>query len=333
MNKLQRVDAVLAHKQPDRPPFSFWYHFGPDAVAGVAAVEAHVRHVEAYDVDFLKIMDDNRYPTPPTATGEVTGASELDRLRVLSGEEDTFGRQLELIGALARRYGGQLRMATTVFNPWATLRHMVLPDSGQRGRPGPSPAGDLHDARLSALLQTAPAAVARALEVIAESLANFVRHALKAGADGIFLSVRDDWVDTETNGVGVYDRLVQPGDRRILAAAGAGRFNILHVCGTARGFERFAQYPVHAMNWADRTEGPALRDVIDRLDPVPCAGLDHLNTMVRGTAADCAAQVEDAARQAGQRPFMIAPGCTFDPKAVPASNLHAIRAAVEKLAS
>jgi hypothetical protein len=64
--------------------------------------------------------------------------------------------------------------------------------------------------RLSELLQEAPAAVSRGLEVIAESLANFVRYALQAGADGIFLSVRDDWVDTETNGVGVYDRLVSP---------------------------------------------------------------------------------------------------------------------------
>jgi uroporphyrinogen decarboxylase len=114
MSKLERVDIVLAHQQPDRPPFSFWHHFGPDAVAGAAAVEAHVRHVEAYNVDFLKIMDDNRYPAPLTATGAVSSAAELDHLRVLSGDEDTFGRQLELIGALARRFGGQLRMATTV---------------------------------------------------------------------------------------------------------------------------------------------------------------------------------------------------------------------------
>jgi len=332
MNKLERVDAVLADTRPDRPPFSFWYHFGPDAVAGPAAVEAHVRHVEEFNLDFLKIMDDNRYPAPQTASGALESAADLDRLQVLRGDEDTFGRQLELIGALARRYSGQLRMVTTVFNSWATLRHMVLPDSGERGRPGTSEVGDAHDIRLSELLHEAPTAVARALEVIAESLANFVQHALKAGADGVFLSVRDDWVDTDQNGEGVYDRVVQPGDRRILAAASAGHCNMVHACGKPREFGRFAHYPAHAINWADRSVGPALGDVVDWLGPVPCAGLDHLGTMAHGSAQDCARQVADAVEQAGDRPFMLAPGCTYDPQAVPRANLDAIRAAVEALA-
>ena len=53
--------------------------------------------------------------------------------------------------------------------------------------------------------------------MIAESPANFARHCLAAGADGIYLSVRDDWVDTPENGAGTYDRLVRPGDLEILA--------------------------------------------------------------------------------------------------------------------
>ena len=28
MNKLERVDAVLSNREPDRPPLSLWYHFG-----------------------------------------------------------------------------------------------------------------------------------------------------------------------------------------------------------------------------------------------------------------------------------------------------------------
>ena len=37
----------------------------------------------------------------------------------------------------------------------------------------------------------------------------------------------------------------------------------------------------------------------------------------------------DAVRQAGGRHLLIAPGCTFDPAAVPPENLRAIRRAVE----
>lgn len=63
MNKIERVTAVVQGRRPDRPPVSFWHHFGPGKIAGPPAVEAHVRHVETYDLDLLKIMNDNGYST------------------------------------------------------------------------------------------------------------------------------------------------------------------------------------------------------------------------------------------------------------------------------
>ena len=55
MNKIERVATVLEGKWPDRLPVSFWYHFGPDSVSGTKSIEAHIRHVETYDVDFGKV--------------------------------------------------------------------------------------------------------------------------------------------------------------------------------------------------------------------------------------------------------------------------------------
>jgi uroporphyrinogen decarboxylase len=332
MNKIERVTAVLEGRRPDRPPVSFWYHFAADCVAGPRAVEAHVEHVETYDLDFLKIMDDNRYPRTATSSGVIAGAGDLQRLSVLRGDEDSFGRQLELIGVLANRYAGKLRMATTVFNAWSTLRQMTVPDTGAHGPPVMETKADPRDAAMSRLLREAPGALARALEVVAESTANFVRHCLAAGADGVYLSVRDDWVDALENGAGTYDRLVRPGDLKILAAAQGGTFNILHVCGKAMDFKRFAAYPVQVLSWADRSAGPAIAEVAPSLRPAICAGLDNLVTMPTGTPDDCAQEVADAIRQAGPRPILVAPGCTFDPAAVPAENLQAIRRAVEQAA-
>ena len=45
--------------------------------------------------------------------------------------------------------------------------------------------------------------------------------------------------------------------------------------------------------------------------------------------SDYPADAKEHLAQAGQRPMLIAPGCTYDPAAVPAANLHAIRRAVE----
>ena len=137
-------------------------------------------------------------------------------------------------------------LATTVFNSWSTPRQLTVPETGQHSPPslaaGPAPQDEL----LSRLLREAPGAVARALEVITESLAQFVPHALAAGADGVFLSARDDWVDTPDNGAGTYDRLVRPDDLKILVASAEGSFNVLHVCGRALDFARFANYPAHS---------------------------------------------------------------------------------------
>jgi uroporphyrinogen decarboxylase len=181
---------------------------------------------------------------------------------------------------------------------------------------------------LSRLLREAPAGVSRALEVITESLAHFVQHALAAGADGVFLSVRDDWVDTPENGAGSYDRMVRPDDLKILAACAQGSFNLLHICGRAIDFRRFAGYPVHAINWADRNAGPGIAEVAEWVRPALCAGLDNLGTMVTGSPEDCAQQIADVLHQASGRPILIAPGCTFDPGAVPPENLQGIRRAV-----
>jgi len=290
-----------------------------------------VGHVETYDLDFLKIMDDNRYPRLGLPNEVISCAADLDCLTVLQGDEDSFGRQLELIHELARRYAGRLLMVTTVFNAWSTLRLLAAPPAGKHGPPKLGGGVDPRDERLWRLLREAPQALGQALQTIAASLANFVGRCLDAGADGIFLSVRDDWLDTPENGPGNYDRLVRATDLQILGGAERAVFNLLHVCGQAVDFGRFAEYPVHAVNWADRYAGPPLAEVAGSLRPAICGGLDNLGTMASGTPEDCRRQVADAVRQVGGRPLIVAPGCTFDPETVPAANLHAIRAAVESV--
>jgi uroporphyrinogen decarboxylase len=326
MDKIDRVKAVLAGRQPDRPPLSFWYHFPSDCVAGPRAVEAHLRHAETYDLDFLKVMNDNRYPV----AGAIEEVGDLEKLCVLQGDEAGFGRQLELIGELSRRLSGRMWMTTTIFNAWSTLRRTAGAESDVHGPPSMGPSGDPRDALMARFLREAPAALAHALAAIAESLANFARKLVEAGAQGVYLSVRDDWVDTPESGAGTYDRLVRPGDLAILAGAAAGTFNMLHACGKALDFQRFAGYPVQAINWADRAAGPSIAEAALWVRPALAAGLDNLETMVHGTPEDCAAEVVDAVTQAGGRPMLISPGCTFDPLAVPAANLRAIRRQVDQ---
>ncbi|MEW6251991.1 MAG: hypothetical protein AB1716_15220 [Planctomycetota bacterium] len=399
MDRIERVTAVLENRRPDRPPVSFWRHFPADQVAGPAAVRAHLNHLNAFDLDFLKVMNDNGYPPPYglRAAGMLRTVHELAAIEELQGNEPEFARQLELLATLRRKLGGHLLMITTVFNAWAVLRQLVRPPTVHRP-PNLDAADDEPSARLREFHDQDPAALRHALARIGRSLARFAARCLDAGADGIFLSVRDDWLDhpataglpaqPETAGIlpapqldesatdrpaqptplapaqsaadsaappPTYAALVRTTDLQILAAASRARFNMLHVCGRPVDFAAFAAYPVHALNWADRAAGPSITEALKTLEtsqarggsqphgapqprgaaqprPAICAGVDNLHTLPDGTPADCAREVTDTLRQAGGRPIIIAPGCTYDPDRVPRANLEAVVHAAHALA-
>ncbi len=325
MNKRQRVEAVLAGRRSDRPPVSFWYHFPPAQATGQAAVDAHLAHLEEYDLDFLKIMNDHEYPREGVEV--VHAAADLRKIKTLAGDTGELAAQLEVIRKISTQLAGEVLTCTTLFNPWAVLRKLVAPLNRLHGPPRLD-GTDERDEALSRLLQEDRPAVQAAVQAIAGTLADFARLCIEAGADGIFLSVRDDWVDRKENGEQTYDEIVRPADRQILAAVQAASFNMLHICGRALNFKAFADYPVQVVNWADRSAGPSIAYARDRVKPAIAGGVDNLKTMPEGTPANCAAEVRDALRQAKDRPIMITPGCTFDPKAVPQKNLWAIVDAV-----
>lgn len=326
MDRIERVLSVIEGQRPDRTPVSFWHHFPAGQASGPAAVAAHLAHVEAYDLDFLKIMNDNEYPH----AGRIHSVADLGDLRVLRGDEAESARQLDLIADLKRELGDRMLLSTTVFNAWTTLRKLTKPPTKRHNPPSLARQADPASERLLGFYRQDPHALRAAIETITASLANFVGRCLKAGADGIFLSVRDDWLGGDAEGIGRYEELLRQSDRAILEAASGGRLNILHVCGNPTDFRAFAAYPVHVINWADRAAGPPISEVREWLGPAICGGVDNLSTLPDGTPDDCEREVADALAQAAGRPMIVGAGCTFDPGAVSRENLLAVcRAARE----
>lgn len=322
MNKVERIRAVLAGCRPDRAPYSFWHHFRPKESLGQAAVQAHIRHLEEFDLDFLKVMNDHLYPWQ--LDGVIDSAAGLKSLKKYSGDEGPFSGQLEVLKSLREEVKDDILLTSTIFGPWTVLRLLTGPPVKKHGPPKMTFADDPRQQVLDKLVRENRKLVGETLLRIAATLADFAKCCIEAGADGIFLSVRDDWVDTPANGAQTYDELVQEADLTVLRAAARGSFNVLHVCGKPLGFKRFAGYPVHAINWADRYAGPAISQVSAWLKPAIMAGVDNLNTLVNGTPGECLAEVRDALAQAGARPLIIAPGCTYDADLVPEENLRAI---------
>ena len=64
MTKIERVRAALSGAEVDRPPFSVWYHFGLQHATAERTAQTHVEFFEAYNLDWLKVMNDYSYPMP-----------------------------------------------------------------------------------------------------------------------------------------------------------------------------------------------------------------------------------------------------------------------------
>lgn len=320
----ERVEKVLKGEHPDHPPVSFWHHFSPEQATGQAAIDAHLQHLDTYGLDFLKVMNDHLFPRGDLKVARTV--EDLRKIKPMPGDAPGYAGQLDVLRKLRERLGRDMLMTTTVFNPWAILRYLTQPPSERHGPPSMT-AEDDRDETITSLIREDRAAVQAAIKAIGGTLAAFARACVRAGADGIFLSVRDDWVNRPANGSATYDEMVRPVDLEILEAASEGTFNFLHVCGRPQNFPAFAAYPVHAINWADRSAGPSIAYARDRVKPAIAGGVDNLKTLPQGTPQECAEEVRDALRQAKSRPIMISAGCTFDPASVPPANLHAVVAA------
>ena len=171
-----------------------------------------------------------------------------------------------------------------------------------------------------------PERLERALGVITETCAAFVRAAVEEGADGIFLSTMA--ASFEVMSVAEHDRFARPYDLAVLEAARGGWFNVLHLHGNHPMFAQLADYPVQVVNWHDRAAGPSLAEAAGLFPGALAAGVEQYQVLHFGAPAEVVAQVQDSVAQTGGRRLIVAAGCTY-PLTVPEGNLLAARRAVE----
>jgi len=306
MNKIERVLSALQGKEVDRPPFSFWYHFGLQHLPGSAHAQAEIEFFRSYDLDFVKVMNDYPYPLPGDL--EVVDAEDdWKRLEPVGSADSAWDEQLSAISIMADRIGKEALFIETIFSPWTTARRL---------------------ARSSGLLTARaqyPETVLAAMENIAESLANYARAAIARGAAGVFLSLgaaTDTVMPAEE-----YAVWGRPFDLKILDAVRDAPFNVLHVHGTKIHFDTLLDYPVSAINWSHWTTAPSLREGFEKSGKTVMGGINE-TTASHVSAPEIGEQVVNAIREIGPRKLIITPGCSI-PTDTPVRNMRAVRTAVE----
>ncbi len=330
MTKRQRVMAALRGQAVDRVPVAFWLHnFATENSAKGLADETQRLH-RAFDWDFLKPQSraqcfaemwglgyapSGEKARPYTVTrAPIADADDLARLPVADPHGGALGEQLEALRLIRAAVGPDLPIIWTVFAP-----PMILPMLARGGRE-----------QALGFLRAAPRETARAFDVMAETLGEYARACLAAGADGLFYAT-----NVATRALLSAEecrRWQRPWDLRILSAVEGAPFNLLHVCGAGIHWDEFADYPVSAWSFAAVPGNPTLaaahartgRAVVGGLPAKPeIAGMTEVTLVERATAAT---------REMSGRWLLLGPDCSINPD-TPEGLLHAVGAAVRNGAS
>lgn len=302
MNKIERLQATLAGKPVDRPPFSIWYHFGTQHAAPERTAQVHLEFFEAYDLDLLKVMNDYDYPMPE-GVESIETPHDLRQIKGLEISQTPMQKQLQTIEIIALALKGKALFFDTIFNAWNTMRRSLAKEF------------------MPVLMEKYPDALGEALAVVNQNLIQYALASLKLGSAGIFLSVpaSAEFLTREQ-----YEKFMRPFDLEFLKAiAEEGKINILHAHGEKLFLDRLLDYPVQILSWADLNGGPSIAEIRNLTSLTLMAGIDHVKFPDLSIKA-LRQQVQKAIIQAGNTKFILAGGCAI-PTYSFSSSIRAVR--------
>lgn len=276
LSHIDRVDRALAGKELDRPPFTFWHHFGlPTPEEHAARTLAFHR---AYRTDIVKVMSDFPYPKPPGKWYE------------LKVEANPFPQQIRALDLIREGLGGSAYMMETVFNPWNVAQKLSSKEEVLR----------LKDENPQALLD--------ALDVITQSEINHARRVLAInGVVGILYSVAN--ANREEMSPADYEKFSRPFDKRFLEAIGETKLTFLHLHVQPGYLEFFRGFTAPVINYSLQVSGIPMAEVRSQFPSwVIAGGIDEVNYRTL-TSEDLRRQWQSAAQAAGRK-FLLTPGCS-----------------------
>lgn len=275
LTRKERVDHALAGQEVDRPPFSFWHHFG------ISTPEAHAKATldfhRDYRTDIVKVMSDFPYPKPSSGAWYQ-----------LKPQANPFPQQIKSLELIRDGLQGDAYFVETVFNPWNVAQKLSSKDEVLK------------------LKQEDPQALLAALDVITQSEINHAKRSLAAGASGILLSVAN--ANKAELSPEDYRKFSAPFDRRILKAIRGAKLNILHLHVEPEYLDQFRDFPAPVINYSHRVSGIPINEVRKRFPSVIAGGIDEVDFR-KLTEAQMKEQWLAASRVAGRR-FILTPGCS-----------------------
>ncbi|MFZ6031353.1 MAG: uroporphyrinogen decarboxylase family protein [Chloroflexota bacterium] len=290
-NKRDLILSLLNTTQaPAYTPAAFFLHFGEAYHRGQAAVDKHLQYFRETDMDFVKIQYELPFPRLPNIQRPADWA-DMPRYK-----EDFFEPQLAVIDGIVKAVKAEAMIVCTLYSPFMCAGHAVGAE------------------RMLQHIAEDPEAVRRGMEIVAESVLNFVKAGIRLGLDGFYTSTQGGERSRLADTV-LFDRLVRPFDLMVMDEANAHcSFNILHICDyvdTYADISHFVNYPGQVVNTPLMVGGKPL-DMAEaaRLFERPVmGGLDRHGVLAQGTPDQVRAAARSVLDVAPPR-FILAADCT-----------------------
>ena len=336
MNKIERLEAAINHKDVDRVPYSIWYHLSAVDQDPVSLAEETIALTKKYDYDFVKMMPFGLFGVqdlgakinifaqqgkpPLVARAGIQSVSDYLALKPIPAIQGTYGKQLEFASLLQKNLPRDTPYIQTIFSPLTTLHKL---------------AGN----RLLEDLKTNPEAVEHALDVITEITIDFVQENIARGVSGFFFATQDarkNLISPEN-----FLRFGEKYDLQVLNSyVKKTWFNVVHLHSLDVYFEEVVRdYPNNVINWHDRNTFPNLQQARQLTDKAFLAGIRAAQKIVNGieepddilsegTEAEIIAHVREAIAATDGKGLILGPGCVVD-QFVSEASLRAVRKAIE----
>jgi uroporphyrinogen decarboxylase len=308
MTKRERVLSAIKGELPDRIPFSFWYHFRwLEFPSGEPLAKAELEFYNMYDPDFLKVMHDIPFELPQ-GINKIDAPVDWYKLDILEEDSLNFSAQLKALDIIIRNLSDDGFIIDTIFNTF-------------------SYAEKLTGKRTLEHLKENPKALHYGLEIIARSMANFVKAMKELGVSGIYMAVQG--ANTDIMDETTYREHFLPYDMIIWESSRGFPFNILHLHGNNLIFNILHTFNPATVTWSNRLTPPTLTEARNLYSGCVAAGLNE-EGIIRYTPEYVKKEVLKSIVEAGANKLIIAPGCAI-PTETPKENLFAIKEILEEI--
>lgn len=323
-SKRDLVLKAFNNEKTERVPVGFWFHFAKDESAPQSDeivkinYKGHVKFIEDWDPDYVKIMSDGFFNYPGFPEEPVRNAADLKKIK--AGKPETLkwiDDQVAHVKIITEKYGKDI---VTIYNVFSPASYLFIGIDG------------FNLDSITRLYKEDAEALKEALLTISEDIKLLAARVIKeGGTDGIYFSVGN------FNGISKdeYLKYIAPAEIAVLEAANAvNDSSMLHICGfegRRNDLTTYADYPVKVINWAAGVEGVPLekgKKIFGGRAVVGGFANTASGILYKGTKDEIQAETKKILQAAGTTGVIIGADCTI-PRDTPIEHLKWVREAAE----